>query len=82
MRQLNKGWSSPRPQGERYKLALASYNAGFGNLLKAQAKCNGAVLYAPIIHCLPDITGKHSKETIDYVRYIERYHWAMVSSAN
>jgi membrane-bound lytic murein transglycosylase F len=82
MKQLNRGWSSPRPQTERYKLALASYNAGFGNILAAQNKCGGAVLYQPIIHCLPRITGKHSKETIDYVKHIKRYYWLMVSTGN
>lgn len=78
MQQLNKGWSSPRPKHERYKLALASYNAGFGNLLEAQRKCQGAIYYQPIIACLPDITGRHSKETIDYVSHIQRFFQQMV----
>lgn len=82
MSQLNKGWSSPRPQSERYKLALASYNAGFGNILKSQKRCNGAVYYEPIVVCLPLITGHHSKETIDYVNHIKRFHWLMVSTGN
>lgn len=70
MRQLNNYWLSDRPQKERYKLALASYNAGAGNITKAQKKCGMAVLYDEIIRCLPDITGRHSKETIDYVEKI------------
>lgn len=82
MNQLNEGWISPRPRGERYKLALASYNAGFGNILKAQARCGGAINYQPIIDCLPQVTGRHSKETIDYVQHIERYHRIMVSTGN
>lgn len=79
MQRLNNGWSSPRPQNERYKLALASYNAGFGNILNAQKECNNARLYQPIIQCLPDITGRHSKETINYVQHIQRYHWIFIS---
>ena len=82
MKQLNKGWNSKRPPSERYKLALASYNAGFGNLLSAQKLCNNAVLYKPIIDCLPSVTGKHSKETINYVQHITRYYWLMVSIGN
>lgn len=82
MRQLNKGWSSPRPQSDRYHLALASYNAGFGNILKAQKKCNNARLYQPIIDCLPLITGHHSKETIGYVKHIKRFYKSMVITSN
>lgn len=67
MRQLRNGWSSPRPERDRHNLAMASYNAGFGNLLKAQAECGNPALYDQIIICLPDITGHHSQETITYV---------------
>lgn len=74
MRKLRNGWSSPRPQEDRQKLAQASYNAGFGNLLKAQRKCNMAVTYDEIIKCLPDVTGHHSKETITYVQRITLWY--------
>jgi len=77
MAKLRRGWSSPRPQGDRHKLAQASYNAGFGNLLKAQKACGGARLYDDIIRCLPDITGRHSTETITYVRRIAKW-WRMM----
>lgn len=70
MSTLNKFWVSPRPQTDRYKLAMASYNAGAGNIAKAQAKCNGPLLYDQIIRCLPCVTGRHSKETIGYVQLI------------
>lgn len=70
MNQLNKYWKSPRPDIDRYLLALASYNAGAGNLTKAQKRCDMNVLYAEIIKCLPLITGHHSKETIGYVKNI------------
>ena len=70
MGRLRTGWSSPRPEFDRHSLAMASYNAGFGNLLKAQRLCTGAILYAEIIDCLPDVTGRHSNETITYVERI------------
>ncbi len=70
MGKLRAEWSSPRPEWDRHSLALASYNAGLGHLLTAQRKCNGAVLYDRIIACLPDVTGRHSKETIGYVTSI------------
>ena len=82
MKQLNDGWSSPRPANERYKLALASYNAGFGNILKSQRQCNDATYYQPIIQCLHCVTGYHSIETINYVKHIKRYYKVMVATGN
>lgn len=70
MTTLHGGWSSPRPPQDRYLLALASYNAGFGNLLAAQRKCDMAVLYSEIIPCLEAVTGYHSAETRGYVSQI------------
>lgn len=79
MQNLNRGWSSERPQADRYLLALASYNAGFGNLLQAQRKCDMAILYAQIIPCLEQVTGMHSKETRNYVsNIIGRWYPAML----
>lgn len=77
MAKLRSGWSSPRPESDLHSLSMASYNAGFGNILKAQKLSAGAVLYAPIIEHLPDVTGKHSEETISYVERIWRY-WVMM----
>jgi len=74
MGQLTRSWRSPRPPLDRHKLALASYNAGIGNLLKAQNHCNNARLYDDVIPCLPRVTGRHSKETIGYVQNIV-YRW-------
>lgn len=67
-------WSSKRPWLDRSKLATANYNAGAGNMLKAQRKCLDKTLYDEIVACLPDITGHHSKETIDYV-YLIHHKW-------
>jgi soluble lytic murein transglycosylase-like protein len=71
MARLYMGWKSPRPDMDRWDLARASYNAGFGNLLAAQRAAGGANRYAAIIKALPQITGHHSRETITYV---ERIH--------
>lgn len=71
-------WSSPRPDEDRLFLVFASYNAGLGNLLKAQKACGGPNLYKDIIHCLQDITGHHSKETKTYVVRIQRWYKQML----
>ncbi len=80
MRKLREGWSSPRPEMDRWDLARASYNAGMGNLLKAQRLADGAVEYARIIAALPRVTGRHSRETITYVQRIHRWHTEMVGT--
>lgn len=67
-------WGSPRPDIDRICLALASYNAGFGHLLKAQRLAGGVNDYASIIARLPEVTGHHSKETIQYVERILKYY--------
>lgn len=78
MGKLNLSWKSPRPQADRYKLALASYNAGAGHLIKAQKLCGGVKLYDEIIECLPLVTGKHSRETIDYTVKITKKWYPMM----
>lgn len=77
MHKLRRGWSSPRPDDDRQKLAQASYNAGFKRVLKAQKLCGMPTGYAPIIACLPCVTGRHSLETIDYVHKIEKWYLMM-----
>lgn len=78
MARLRRGWNSPRPEADRHSLAAASYNAGFGNILAAQRVCGGAVEYAEIIRCLPEVTGHYSRETITYVQRIWKYWTQMV----
>lgn len=73
MARLHRSWSAPRPAADRHFLAAASYNAGLGHLLKAQRLCDGPNLYIDIIVCLPQVTGKHSTETITYVERIRRW---------
>lgn len=75
MAKLRRFWSSPRPELDRLMLATAGYNAGNGNILKAQRKCGGPNLYPDIIRCLPQVTGHHSKETKTYVSRIVGRWW-------
>lgn len=78
MAKLRKQWRSERPDADRHSLAMASYNAGLGNLVKAQRLCNGLLLYSEIIECLPGVTGHHSNETITYVKRIWGYFSQMI----
>jgi membrane-bound lytic murein transglycosylase MltF len=80
MARLRQGWSSPRPELERQRLAQASYNAGFGNILEAQRRCGGARDWHAIAPCLPQVTGRHAAETITYVDRIARW-WQMLEAA-
>jgi soluble lytic murein transglycosylase-like protein len=77
MRRLRAVWRSPRPEYDRHSLALASYNAGAGNLLAAQRRCNGAALYQDIAFCLPRVTGRHAAETLHYVPAIWGFYREM-----
>ncbi len=70
---LRQQWSRNRPPMEAHRLALASYNAGTGHILKAQRACGGASLWSGISPCLSQVTGQHAGETLGYVTRIE--HW-------
>ena len=78
MQFLKNLWSSERTNRDRLFLALASYNAGQGNILKAQSLCGGATSYQEIIKCLPNVTCENSGETINYAPKIERI-WGKIS---
>ncbi len=70
MQTLYDKWTAPRPDADRYCLALASYNAGFGHIIKAQRYADGVNDYHSIINELHEVTGRNSIETIQYVRRI------------
>jgi membrane-bound lytic murein transglycosylase MltF len=59
---------------ERWRFALAAYDAGLGNILKAQELARAAGMptdsWASVAVQLPRVTGDHAEETIDYVRRI------------
>ena len=69
-------WKAERPLEDRLNFMFGSYNAGKRNILKAQkmARKNGLNpnLWESIEPTLPKITGKNSKETINYVTKINR----------
>lgn len=71
-------WTADRALNERLKFMFASYNAGAGNVLKAQRKTestgNEGFYWQFVAQSLPDITGKHSKETLHYVDKIFIIH--------
>lgn len=75
MGRLHRTWKAPRPQIDRHMIAMASYNAGAGHLIKAQTLCGNGALYREIIPCLPQVTGHHSRETIQYVDLIMGQWW-------
>jgi len=76
LNRLGRFWKFPRPASERLRLATASYNAGPGNIHKAQVKCIGSMLWHEMQPCLVQVTGKHSVETTQYVERIERFYLA------
>lgn len=73
MSRLIEEWNWPRPSVDRHCLAMASYNAGLGNILKAQKLANDATLYAEIIRKLEEVTSDNSSETRTYVKRILSY---------
>ena len=74
MESLAAKWSSPRPEPCRLRLACASYNAGFGSILKAQRVALMRPCWTDIGPALPSVTGKHAKETRGYVDRIDRQY--------
>lgn len=74
-RQLWDKWTSPRPPLERLRWTFASYNAGFGNILKAQDRAEGcdSLKWSCTVRFLPEVTGANALETENYVDRIESY---------
>lgn len=78
MAKLRRVWKAQRPIYDRHDLALASYNAGTGNILRAQTLCGGARLWAGIAPCLGRVTGpKNAHETQTYVERIAEWRAMM-----
>ncbi len=73
-RTIWKLWKAKRPFKDKLGFMFGSYNAGKGNILKAQrfAKKTGMNEnhWSSIEKTLVKVTGKHSKETIGYVNKI------------
>lgn len=72
MAKLRANFKAPRPEWDKHSLAMASYNAGLGNILKAQAY-TGSLMYTPMVDNLHRVTGHHHIETKNYVTRIWGY---------
>lgn len=63
---------------ERLRFAWGAYNAGAGNIIKAQRIASERGLrtdkWESIAACLGKVTGRHARETIGYVARIERIY--------
>lgn len=75
-RQIWNLWKAPRPFRDRLRFMFGSYNAGKGNILKAQKIADkrglNPNLWSSIEPSLPAVTGKRSLETIGYVKKIDK----------
>ena len=68
---LNRFWSYPRSDYCRTQVVQASFNAGEGNVVKAQKLSGGRLCWKHIAAFLHGVTGQqHSEETISYVQTI------------
>lgn len=70
MNKLFKTWKWKRTGASRMQLALASYNAGAGSIIKAQKLSGDKKHWLEIKNHLVKVTGNNSKETIKYVSII------------
>ena len=70
MQKMRNVFKAPRPEIEKHNLACASYNAGAGNIIKAQKLAGNPAGWQPVADVLHQVTGRHSTETINYVKRI------------
>lgn len=70
MNKLFKTWIEKRTDASKMQLALASYNAGAGNIIKAQKLSGGKKHWLEIKNHLAKVTGNNEKETVKYVSII------------
>ena len=67
-------WKGERPLNERIDFMFASYNAGAGNIIKAQKLVvdDDPMFWSSVAKVLNQVTGRHSKETVNYVKRIKK----------
>lgn len=80
MASLRKQFHTRRSADDRHSLALGSYNAGVGNIVRAQRIAGDPVEWQPVSDALPQVTGRHAKETQDYVVKIWQYYRSYVAA--
>ena len=77
MAQLRRQWRAI-DFPDRQRLGQASYNAGAGNIRKAQRLCGDPLSYSQIIACLPAVTGPaNARQTTEYVSRIAKWRAMM-----
>lgn len=78
MASLRGMWGRGRTPPQKHWLAVPSYNAGAGNVLKAQRLCDDVFLWEDIAPCLVKVTGeRNSHETLTYVVNIRKWRSMM-----
>jgi len=79
LRRNIRAWFPRETRFQRLQLGWASYNAGAGWIIKAQARCSGAMYWPQISPCLSYITGlNNSRETIEYVVRIPQWYQVLI----
>lgn len=74
MQRMWRTWTDERDL-ERLRFALGSYNAGVGNILKAQSLAAPTDQWWAIAKALPRVTGiGHARETVGYVKRVEAFY--------
>ena len=68
-------FKADRPFQDRLDFTFGAYNAGKGNIIRAQKRAQRSGInpdvWSSIEQTLPQVTGRHSKETLDYVTKIK-----------
>jgi len=82
MARMRNTFKAPRPDFERHNLALGAYNAGAKNIIKAQKLAGNPAGWDPVAEKLPLVTGRHAKETQDYVKKIRSFYRAYLISGD
>lgn len=72
-------WDKNLQYIEKLFFIFASYNAGAGHIKKAWKLCNYSKEWNKVAPCLKKVTGRHSKETLNYVSRIIKYYILLVS---
>lgn len=74
MNERIRGWSGmPRSDLCRLELAWASYNAGFGNIIKMQKVSGMKRCWDEIGPHAPKVTGRHALEVQNYITRIHQW---------
>jgi len=76
-------WKQKQTWIDHWDFCTSSYNAGMGNIIKAQKisiKLNlNPNIWTSIQRTLPQVTGKHSTETINYVSRIKEIRYCLIN---